>query len=467
MTIHDYIGALRKQWIVIAVLTLLGAAGGYGLAQTMPDMYRSTASAYASTVNGETTNELVQGSTYVQNLVQSYAAMAQSPYVLEPVIDDLDLDMSVKDLAKSVTADTPLNTVIVDITVSNGDPERARAIAAAVTSSLADAVADISPRGVEDAPTVQLTIISPATAPLAPYSPDTRMIAAIGAVMGLLLGLAWAVVREFVDTRIRTQKDIEAVTDSPVLAEIGRGSRDRSLAEVIRTNPNGSTAEAFRSLCMSLAFADVDKPVSAVVVTSAMPGEGKSSVSIGLALSLAESMGRVLLIDADLRKPSVADYTGLDGSVGLTSVLLGGSTIDDAVQPWGAPGLDVLVAGTIPPNPNQLLASDTMRATLTELKKRYDFVVIDTSPLIPVTDPLWLVHETDGAIVVARTKKTKRPQLGKAMATLGSVGARVLGVVANDVKGHERLTYYTESEKSRQRPAVDPRVAVGTTSSDD
>jgi capsular exopolysaccharide synthesis family protein len=202
---------------------------------------------------------------------------------------------------------------------------------------------------------------------------------------------------------------------------------------------------------MSLAFADVDKPVSAVVVTSAMPGEGKSSVSVGLALSLAESMGRVLLIDADLRKPSVAEYTGLDGSVGLTSVLLGGSTIDDAVQPWGAPGLDVLVAGTIPPNPNQLLASDTMRATLAELKRRYDFVVIDTSPLIPVTDPLWLVHETDGAIVVARTMKTKRPHLAKAMDTLGSVGARVLGVVANDVKGHDRLTYYTESEKSSGR----------------
>jgi capsular exopolysaccharide synthesis family protein len=468
MTIHDYIAAIRKQWIVIALLTVLGAGAGYGVAQTMPDMYRSTASAYASTVAGETTSELVQGSTFVQGIVQSYATVATSPYVLEPVIEDLDLDMSVKDLAKSISADTPLNTVIVEISATSGDPEQARALAQAVIRSLADAVADpsISPRGPDGDPMVQLTVISPAGAPLAPFSPDTKMIAALAAGIGLLIGLAWAVVRELVDTRIRSQKDIELVTDSPLLAEVGRGPRDRSIAQVIRTNPNGATAEAFRGLTMSLAFADVDKPVSAVVVTSAMPGEGKSSVSVGLALTLAESMGRVLLIDADLRKPSVADYTGLDGSVGLTNVLLGSSTIADAVQPWGAAGLDILTAGTIPPNPNQLLASDTMRATLAELKKQYDFVVIDTSPLIPVTDPLWLVHETDGAIVVARNKKTKRPQLSKAMATLGSVGARVLGVVANDVKGHERLTYYTESEKSpSRRPDGTPVPAA--TSTDD
>jgi capsular exopolysaccharide synthesis family protein len=451
MTVHDYIAAIRKQWIVIALLTLLGAAGGYGFSQTMPDMYRSTASAYASTVNGETTSELVQGSTYVQNLVQSYAAMATSPYVLEPVIDDLDLDMSVKELARIVSAETPLNTVIVDISVVGQDPSAAREIASAVTRSLAEAVADISPRSADETSTVQLTIISPASEPVVPFSPDTKMIVALGLAIGLALGLAWAVIRELVDNRIRSQKDIESVTDSPVLGEIARSSRDRNLAQVISENPRGTTAESFRGLTMSLAFADVDKPVSAVVVTSAMPGEGKSSVSVGLALSLAESTERVLLVDADLRKPSIADYTGLDGSVGLTSILLGSTTIDEAVQPWGAPGLDILVAGTIPPNPNQLLASDSMRATLAELKKRYDFVVIDTSPLIPVTDPLWLVHETDGAIVVARNKRTKRPQLSKALATLGSVGARVLGVVANDVKRNEKITYYTESEKPARR----------------
>lgn len=451
MNIHDYIGTIRKNWLVVVVLALVGAGAGYGYAQTMPDMYRSTARAYASTVTGETTGELVQGSTYVQGLVQSYATMATTPYVLEPVIDDLGLDMSTTELARSVSVDTPLNTVIIDISVTSGDPAEARSIASGVARSLAEAVASISTRGEEADSPVELTIISPATAPLAPYSPDTRMIVAIGAAIGLLLGLAWAVLRELIDTRIRSQKDIEIATDSPVLAEIGRGPRDKGLAQTIRATPNGPTAESFRGLCMNLAFADVDKPVSAVVVTSAMPGEGKSSVSLGLALALAESVDRVLLIDADLRKPSVADHTGLDGSVGLTSVLLGTATIEEAVQQWGAPGLDILVAGTIPPNPNQLLASDTMRATLAELKKRYDFVVIDTSPLIPVTDPLWLVHETDGAIVVARNRKTRRQELSKAMATLGSVGARVLGVVSNDAKGANRATYYTQSEKAPTR----------------
>jgi capsular exopolysaccharide synthesis family protein len=159
-------------------------------------------------------------------------------------------------------------------------------------------------------------------------------------------------------------------------------------------------------------------------------------------------------VDGDLRNPSIAEYTGLDGTVGLTSVLLGNASLHEAVQPWGVPGLDVLVAGAVPPNPNQLLASDTMRSTLEVLKERYDFVVIDTSPIIPVTDPLWLVHETDGAIVVVRERRTKRQQLHKALSTLDSVGARVLGVVANDVRHHERTTYYTDDENARPRQSA-------------
>jgi capsular exopolysaccharide synthesis family protein len=465
MNINDYIAAIRKQWMVIAILTVIGAGAAFAVAQTMPTMYRSTSSAYASTVNGETTSELVQGSTYVQGLVQSYTTMATSPYVLEPVIDDLDLDTTVKDLAKTVSAATPVDTVIVDITVENGDPVVAQSIASAITRQLAEAVAEISPRDPDGDSTVQLTIISPATQPLVPFSPNTKLIAAIGAALGFVLGLAWAVLRELVDTRIRSQKDVEMITDSPLLAEIARTPRERMIAEVVRTSPNGATAESFRALCTGLAFADVDRKVSAAVVTSAMPGEGKTSVAVGLALSLSESMGRVLLVDADLRRPSVAAHTGLDGSVGLTTVLLGDASIDEAVQSWGAPGLDVLVAGAVPPNPNQLLASDTMRATLTELKDRYDFVVIDTSPLIPVTDALWLVHETDGAIVVARTKKTRRPQLAKAMGTLGSIGARVLGVVINDVKARSAETAYTEPEavkRSLLRRTSDETPATST-----
>lgn len=461
MTVHDYLGAIRKQWVVILILALLGAAGGYVYAQSMPSMYRSTSSAYASAAYGESTSELVQGSTYVQNLVQSYALIAKSPYVLQPVINDLDLDMTVAQLARTVTADTPLNTVVVDISVVNSDPELARAIADGIAKSLADAVANISPKDAQQASSVQLTIISPASSPVNPVSPDTRLITGLGAAIGILLGLAWAVLRELVDTRIRSNTDIEAVTDLPLLAEIGRTSRDRRIAQVIRSSPNGITAEAFRSLCMSLAFADVDKPVASMVVTSALPGEGKSSVSVGLAMSLAESSGSVILVDGDLRNPSIAEYTGLDGTVGLTSVLLGNASLTDAVQPWGVPGLDILVAGAVPPNPSQLLASDTMRSTLEVLKAQYDFVVIDTSPIIPVTDPLWLVHETDGAIIVARERRTKRQQLQKALSTLDSVGARVLGVVANDVRHHERTTYYTDDENARPRqgaPAFRSRV---------
>jgi capsular exopolysaccharide synthesis family protein len=170
-----------------------------------------------------------------------------------------------------------------------------------------------------------------------------------------------------------------------------------------------------------------------VGVTSAVSGEGKSTVSLNLALALAEVTDRVLLVDADLRRPAIADRLGIEGAVGLSTVLVGRAGFDDVVQEWGPRGLAVLTAGQIPPNPTELLSSPAMRDLAAELADRFDAVVFDSTPLLPVSDALLLSRVTTGMVVVANSRKVRRGQLSQALSVLAQVQARVLGVVVTMV----------------------------------
>ena len=220
---------------------------------------------------------------------------------------------------------------------------------------------------------------------------------------------------------------------------VRRGAGTSNL--VMRTDPHGPQAESYRRIRANLEFADVDRPVRTVVVTSALAGEGKSTTSINLALALAERSDRVLLIDADLRRPSIGRHCGIEDAVGLTTVLLGGVTVADATQRWGGV-LDILPSGAVPPNPGQLLGSAAMADLMSELIASYTFIIVDSPPLLPATDALGLARMTDGSIVVARYKSTRREQLARAIVPLVAVQARVVGIVLDRVPASEHSSSY-------------------------
>jgi capsular exopolysaccharide synthesis family protein len=194
-----------------------------------------------------------------------------------------------------------------------------------------------------------------------------------------------------------------------------------------------------------LQFLDIADRPKTIVVTSSLPGEGKSTTAVNLAITLADAGSRVALVDADLRRPSIAEYMGLEGEVGLTTVLIGQADLQDALQPWGDRHLHVLTSGQVPPNPSELLGSRSMATLLTQLASQYDMVLIDTPPLLPVTDAAILAKITGGAVVVAGAGTVQRQQLADGLGSLEDVGARVLGVVLNRL-AHKQTdggyTYY-------------------------
>ncbi|KQQ93918.1 hypothetical protein ASF62_06985 [Leifsonia sp. Leaf325] len=441
-----YLSALRRRWPLIIVLGLLGAAIAFFYDSTLPTLYKSTASVFVSTQRGDTTSELVQGSNFAQANVQSYAQLATSPVVLNPVIDELDLDTTANGLASVISADTPLNTVIIQITVQNSDPARAAMIADAVTDSLSTVVEEISPTSADKTPAIKMTQISPAQVPAAPFAPNTRFIVATGLAIGLALGLVLALIWELLDTRIRSEKELTAITGLPVLGAVAKGPSKKPGWIAMRSDSHSMQAESYRRIRANLEFADIERAVRSVIVTSATAGEGKSTTSLNLALAMAERVGRVLLIDGDLRRPTIAERCGLEGSVGLTTVLLGKVSVADAVQRY-ARTVDVLASGVIPHNPGQLLGSSAMAALLAEVSSTYDFVVIDTPPLLAATDTLGLAHATDGAIIVVKYKSTRRQQLAEAVGSMRAVNARLLGVVFDRIDTPKAIEYYSYHAK--------------------
>lgn len=470
LTLHDYIVALRKNWIVIVILALLGGAIGYFMAQNQPDQYRSQASVIVIPARGESISELVQGTNYVQNLVQTYTQLALSPFVLQPVIDRLDLDMSANSLAASMAVEVPLDTTIIRIAVANTDPAEAQDIANAVASELADAVGEVSPRGVDGQAAVRIETITPAGLPVAPFAPNPRQSAIIGFAVGLALGLVFALLRRLFTTRLATPSDIRDVTDIPVLGEVYAAANGRSLPATVRVDPSGAVTESLRSVAASLRFANPEGRSTAILITSANAGEGKSSISVSLALVLAEAGHRVALIDADLRRASVASLTQLEGSVGLTTVLLGEATLDGALQRWAFDSIGVLTSGVLPPNPGQLLTSGQLQSVLDEARSQFDYVIIDSAPVLAVSDARWLAPLVDGIIVVAMARATRRDALVRALRELQSTQTHVFGIILNSVKRDTRTPYYESGTRRTARLSLRrgdaktmPSVSAGTT----
>ncbi len=242
-----------------------------------------------------------------------------------------------------------------------------------------------------------------------------------------------------------------AVTETPILGDVAQSGAGRSLAATIRTDAASSTAESVRSIVANLRFANVDGHTQVLLMTSGTSGEGKSSVGLAIALIMAEQGAKVLLVDADLRRASVARYTQLEGAVGLTTVLLGDVTRDEAVQRWGEDRLDILASGVLPPNPGQLLTSDHLREFVQEAREAYDTIIIDSPPVLAVSDPLWLAPVVDGIVVVARARVTKREALRRTISALETSRVPILGIVFNGVKRARNTSPYYRAEE-RKRP---------------
>lgn len=436
MDLKDYLRILRENWLPIVLITLLGLGLAAGATALTQPKYTASTQVFVAVGGGDSATEILQGSSFSEKRVTSYVSLAKSPRVLQPVIDELGLDTTAEELAETVTANAPLQTVLINIGATHTDPERAAQIADATAESLIRTVGEVETPEASGEPLVDLSVVDEARIPDAPSSPRTLLNLALGLVIGAALGVAYALLKTILDTRIRRREDVERITDAPVLGVVAedRTAEDEPLLTV-DASTGGPRAESYRQLRTHLKFTNVDGGTQTVVVTSSVPGEGKTTTATNLAVMIAESGARVLIVDADLRRPRVAKTLGVEGAVGLSTILSGQIDVEDAVQVWGESGeLDVIASGEIPPNPSELLGSENMRRVLDWAQQNYDIVLLDAPPLQPVTDPTVLAAQCSGVVLVCRVDGyNHREPLREALENLEASGARLLGLVLTRV----------------------------------
>ncbi|MFC1639905.1 polysaccharide biosynthesis tyrosine autokinase, partial [Gemmatimonadota bacterium] len=275
----------------------------------------------------------------------------------------------------------------------------------------------------------------------------------LGLLVGLLLGLGGAFFLEYLDQTIKTAADVERVIGVPVLGLVpfeasftGKtNGTQRPVIAITSLPPDHPSVEAFRSLRTNVTFVAAERPIQFLAVTSPGPGEGKSTTTVNLAVALAQGTSKVLLVDGDLRRPVVHRTFQLVAEPGLTDILVGKATIQETIRTDVAPNLDVIPSGPRPPNPSELLGSSAMQQFIAEVRREYDYIVLDTPPTLPVTDSTVIGAAADAMVVVVRSGETEEQAAQRALAQLRRVHTRIAGVVLNGVsRRHERYySYYS------------------------
>jgi capsular exopolysaccharide synthesis family protein len=470
--LHDYLRVVRKRWRTICVVTLVLVAFAALLTMWSPKVYQARTQLFVSTSGGQDSTQLLQGNTFTQQRVKSYSDLITTPSVLDPVIKNLGLDLTADQLGKKITASVPLDTVLIDVMVDDQDPKQAANIAAAVGKQFSASVIDLE-RVSDNAPSpVKVSVVRPPAVPTSPISPKPLRNIALGVVLGLLVGLGVALLRDTFDTSIKSERDVKDATDETIIGGITYDPDGPKHPLIVQSDPHGPRAEAFRALRTNLQFVDAATHPRSIVFTSSLPGEGKTTTTANLAISMAAAGARVCVIEADLRRPRLLQYMGMEGSVGLTNVLIGQAELVDVLQPFGDTGISVLGAGQIPPNPSELLGSETMARTIRQLEGMFDYVILDAPPVLPVTDATVLSTLAGGVVVVTGCSVVNKEQLGRAIAAIHAVNGNVLGVVVNRIptRGANAESYYysegyapmsgdrSRKDRARERREHDTRV---------
>lgn len=493
MELRDYLNVMRaRKWtIILAVATLTITALVVSLLQA--PVYEGEAKILIAekSSGADIFGSLgLDVSSQPERGLQTQVQLMQVRPLLENTIRRLDLGVTPEELAKRVTVAAVGQTNIVSVTAQDGSAERAAEIAntladefvmwsrdakrEAINSAAVEVEArletskqeildlgrKIKAQGKSDDLSAELAIatgnyttlaakleelrisaqleegsgrvVSPAAVSAEPVEPSPLRNTVLGLVVGLVFGLGMAFLYEYLDNTIKSSEETERILGAPVLGVIPaeKYGKDEKRRTTILTNPGGAAAESFRVLRNNLDFVNFEHNIKTVLITSAAPSEGKSTVAANLAASMAQAGKKVVLLATDFRKPTTQQFFGVRNIIGLSDVLTGEHSLKSALQhPIEGLELMVLTSGKLPPNPSELLGSEKMKALIEELEAWADWVIIDSPPLLAVADGSAVARHTDGVLLVTKAGESTREAGKSAKAMLENAGAHVIGCV--------------------------------------
>ena len=453
---------MKRAWLIGIVSILCAVLSFFGTFYLITPQYQSSAMFYVNNNSvsvGDASFSITSSDISAsKNLVNSYIVILKTRQSLNDVIDYAGVDRSYGEVSRMIDAKAVNETEIFRVTVTSSDPEEAQKIANAISYILPKRIATI----IEG---TSAKIVDTAVLPSTPSSPSYMNNTLIGFALGFLLSVAIVLLRDIFDISIRTEDDIARATSQPILATVPnmassskgghyyrayeKKGEKRPVADgasknakpLIGSNISFAASEAYKLLRTKLQFSFADEKNCRVIgVSSALAGEGKSLTSINLAHSLSELNKRVILIDCDMRRPSLCQKLPIEKTPGLSDYLSGQSSLDLLVQNCNIPGEEeafcVIASGRNPPNPIELLSSDRMVRMLERLKSSCVFIILDLPPVAEVSDAMAVAKNTDGMLLVVRQNHGNHVNLSAAVREFEFVGAKLLGIVYNCANEH-------------------------------
>lgn len=450
----------NRLWVVILSM-LLCASCAFGITHYLiTPMYESSAMFYVNNNAvslGDTSFSISQGDiTASKSLVDSYIVILKTRSTLTDVIDYSGLNMTYAEVKDMISASSVDSTEIFKIVVTHSDPRVAEIIADSISYILPKRISSI----IEG---TSAEIVDTAVLPSSPSSPSYMKNIAIGAILGMLVSIGWITLKELLDVTIRNEEDIEYVCQYPLLATVPNMRNTSSTSsyghyydtrkkskkkkknkqqtredaeKLFGENLSFAASEAYKLLRAKLQFSFADEKNSHVIgVSSALAGEGKSVTATNIAYSLAQLNKRILLLDCDLRKPTLHTKIGMEKQPGLSNYLAKQINMVDVIQVYNdkevKANLSFIAAGNNPPNPIELLSSTRMSQAIEQFKEVYDYIIIDLPPIGEVSDAISISNLLDGIVLVVRENYCSRPALSSAINQFEFVGTKVLGLVLN------------------------------------
>jgi receptor protein-tyrosine kinase len=437
LTVQEFAKILRARWKLICgtIAVVVLAAVGYSLL-AIPQ-YQASVRLFVSTPSDGTNTQTYDGGLFAERRVLSYTELLTGDIAAQRTIDKLGLDMTPAQLQEKVEAVVPAETVLIDVTVTDSSPTRARDIANALADEFVVMAARLETPELGQPPNARVVVQQRAELPSSPVNSKTKRILAIAAVMGALLGVVLAVIRDRMDDSVKSSDALERATGVGLLADIPFDGQRRTKPLIVFESDRSAFANAFRELRINLRFLQIAEGPRVLVITSCVPAQGTTMTAVNLSLALADAGHNVVIVDGDLRRPGVAACFDLAGDAGLSDVLSGAAPLRDSLQQTGFTHLTALTSGAIPGDPTDLLESAATADVLGQLGEQFDYVVVD-SPSLLVKDAAILATNAQGVLIVARSGQTTRKQLGDAIHTLRRAGAPLLGSVLSMTRAKKR-----------------------------
>lgn len=439
MDLKDFYRLVLRNLLVVAISTFLGIGFAAGITLTATPMYESKVQLFVSTQNsGIDLSALVQGSSFSQQRVKSYAQIINSPTVLEPVIKLIGAPITAEKLSKRVKASAPLDTVLINVSVQDESAVRSALLANQIGTYFATYVNDLELAGENFLPAIKVSLVKKAATPESPATPRVQLNLLLGLILGFGLGVGLAIMRQIFDSTIKNENDLDG---TPLLGTVGFDEDAQTKPLLTQLSRYSARTEAFRQLRTNLQYLRADDPPKVIAVTSAVPGEGKTSSSLNLALSLSQSGFRTAYVEADMRRPKVSKYLGIESKAqGLSEILKGELEIYYSSPASESLMMTFVPAGKIPPNPAELLDSARFESVINHLRSTHDYVIIDCPPALPVADATIVATQVDGVLVVVEAASTRRNQFFGVRDAINHVGGQVLGVLLNKIP--QTRSYY-------------------------